>query len=87
MTDTWLKAINEGKLVGCAIIDFRIAFDLVDHKLILNKLDIYRFCTLSLSWLKSYLSNITQQVVINNLSSNSGDVVCGVPQGFIIGPL
>ena len=57
MTDTWLKAINEGKLVGCAIIGFRIAFDLIDHKLIFNKLDIYRFCNLSLSWLKSYLSN------------------------------
>ena len=36
MTDTWLKAINEGKLVGCAMIDFRKAFDLVDHNLLLN---------------------------------------------------
>ena len=37
MTDTWLKAINEGKLVGCAMIDFRKAFDLVDHALLLKK--------------------------------------------------
>ena len=87
MTDTWLKAINEGKLVGCAMIDFRKAFDLVDHNLLLNKLRIYRFNDLSLSWFKSYLSNRTQQVVINNLSSSSGDVVCGVPQGSILGPL
>ena len=56
MTDTWLKAINEGKLVGCAMIDFRKAFALVDHKLLHNKLDIYRFSALSLSWFKSYLS-------------------------------
>ena len=27
MTDTWLKAINEGKLVGCAMIDFKKAFE------------------------------------------------------------
>ena len=87
MTDTWLKAINEGKLVGCAMIDFRKAFDLVNHKLLLNKLDIYRFSALSLSWFKSYLSNRTQQVVINNSSSKIGDVVCGVPQGSIFGPL
>ena len=32
LTDTWLKAINEGKLVGCAMIDIRKAFDLVDHE-------------------------------------------------------
>ena len=69
------------------MIDFRKAFDLVDHKLLLNKLQIYRFNDLSLSWFKSYLSNRTQQVVINNLSSSSGDVVCGVPQGSILGPL
>ena len=86
MTDTWLKAINEGKLVGCAMIDFRKAFDLVDHKLLLNKLDIYRFGALSLSWFKSYLSNRTQQVVINNSRSNIGDI-CGVPQRSILSPL
>ena len=76
MADTWLKAINEGKLVGCAMIDFRKAFNLVDNKLRLNKLDIYRFSVLSLSWFKSYLSNRTHPVVINNSSSNIGDVVC-----------
>ena len=37
MMDTWLKAINEGKLVGCAMIDFRKTFDLVDHDLLLKK--------------------------------------------------
>ena len=57
------------------MIDFRKAFDLVDHNLLLNKLRIYRFNDLSLSWFKSYLSKRTQQVVINNLSSSSGDVV------------
>ena len=40
MTDTRLKAINEGKLVAYAMIDFRKAFDLVDQNLLLNKLDI-----------------------------------------------
>ena len=80
MTDTWLKAINEGKLVGCAMIDFRKAFDLVVHQLLLKKLRIYKFSDMSLSWFKSYLDNRTQQVVINNSSSNSGEVMCGVPR-------
>ena len=42
---------------------------------------------MSLSWFKPYLDNRTQQVVINNSSSNSGHVMCGVPQGSILGPL
>ena len=41
MTDIWLKAINKGKLVGCAMIDFRKGFDFIVHKLLLNILGIY----------------------------------------------
>ena len=87
MTDSWLKTINEGKLVGCAIIDFWKALDLVDHQLVLKKLRHYKFSTSTLSWFQSYLYNRTQQVVINNSCSISGDVLCGVPQGSILGPL
>ena len=87
MTDTWLKAINEGKLVGCAMIDFRKAFDSVNHQLLLKKLRTYQFSDMSLPWFKSYLSNRIQQVVINDCSSVNGDVLCGVPQGSILGPL
>ena len=53
MTDTWLKAINEGKLVGSAMIVFRKAFDLVDHQLLLKKLRIYKFSESTLIWFKS----------------------------------
>ena len=48
---------------------------------------IYKFSDISLSWFKSYLDNRTQQVVINNPSSNSDHVMCGVPQGSFLGPL
>ena len=37
LIDSWLKAINEGKFVGCVMIDFRKAFDLVDHAVLLKK--------------------------------------------------
>ena len=39
MIDSWLKAINDGKFVGCLMVDFRKAFDLVDHSLLLQKLN------------------------------------------------
>ena len=42
MTETWLKAINDGKIVGTVMVDFRKAFDLVDHELLLQKLEIYK---------------------------------------------
>ena len=42
MTENWLKAINDGKIVGTVMVDFRKAFDLVDHEMLLQKLKIYR---------------------------------------------
>ena len=87
MIDSWLKATNEGKIVGCVLIDFRKAFDLVDHKILLNKLKYYKCNDTSLSWFQSYLSNRTQRVSINNNLSDPAQVTCGVPQGSILGPL
>ena len=57
ITDTWLKAINNGNLVGCILVDFRKAFDLVDHHLLLQKMRQNRLNELSLSWFDSYLCN------------------------------
>ena len=48
------------------MIDFRKAFDLVDHRILLKKLDIFRFSALILPWFKSYLSNRTQQMAKKN---------------------
>ena len=87
MIDSWLKAINEGKIVGCVLIDFRKAFDLVDHKILPNKLKYCKCNDTSLSWFQSYLSNRAQRVSINNNLSDPAQVTCGVPQGSILGPL
>ena len=38
MIDYWLKAISEGKIIGCVLVDIRKAFDLVDHHILLKKL-------------------------------------------------
>ena len=53
LIDSWLKAINEGKFVRCVMIDFRKTFDLVDHAVLLKKLEIYKCGKNALSWFKS----------------------------------
>ena len=87
MIDSWLKAMNDGKYVGCLMIDFRKAFDLVDHSILLQKLKLYRCDDNSLSWFESYLSDRTQRVSMNNKCSSSEHIKYGVPQGSILGPL
>ena len=87
MVDSWLKALNAGKLVGCVMVDFRKAFDLVDHQILLKKLHSYKCSNSCLSWFKSYLFHRTQRVAINNELSETSKLSCGVPQGSILGPL
>ena len=87
MIDSWLKDINEGQMVGCVLVDFCKAFDLVDHQILLKNLQCYKCNDSCLSWFESYLSNRTQRVSLNNNLSAAADVIYSVPQGSILGPL
>ena len=73
--------------MGCLIIDFRKAFALVDHDILLKKLKLYNCHEYGLKWFDSYLTNRSQMVSINNAMSDSEPVHYGVPQGSILGPL
>ena len=87
MTSKCLDAINNSHMIGMVMIDFRKAFDLVDHKLLLKKLKYYKISEETISWFSSYLLERKQKVFVNNTFSDSGDILCGVPQGSILGPL
>ena len=63
------------------------AFDTINHSPILAKLKAYGFSKEALSFMCSYLKNRRQRVQINNKFSSLKEVIAGVPQGSIDGPL
>ena len=87
MISKFHEAINNGQIIGMVMVDFRKAFDLVDHTLLLKKLRHYKISDETLLWFSSYLLKRKQKVVINNIESTTENIVCGVPQGTILGPL
>ena len=87
MIDNWLTAINKNSMVGVVMIDFRKAFDLVDHNILLKKLKHYKMSENTLNWFSSYLINRKQRVFVNDTVSEAETILNGVPQGSILGPL
>ncbi len=87
MTDDWLMGIDKSLLSGAILLDFTSAFDLIDHKLLIDKLRCYSFGSMAVSWFDSYLGNRTQRVYLNGTLSNSKSLSCGVLQGSCLGPL
>ena len=86
LTDHWLKCIDDGDLIGTLFLDFRKAFDLVNHNLLIEKLSLYKFSSLSLNWFKSYLDCRKQTIQTESGLTVFSNVISGVPQGSILGP-
>jgi len=87
MTNDWLIASDNKNLTGAVLLDFSLAFDLIDHKYLLNKLYCYGFSSTAINWFQSYLENRRQTVFFNGSFSHEKAVDCGVPQGSCLGPL
>ena len=83
----WYCSINNGNVVGSVALDFSKAFDVLDHQILLSKLKYYGCDHLCIKWFKSCLENRFQHVKLGNNTSSSLPVMCGVPQGSILGPL
>ena len=69
------------------LLDFSKAFDKVNHRKLMIKMDHYGIRGKLLDWMNDFLSERTQQVIINGESSSKGKVISGVSQGTVLGPL
>ena len=87
MYDTWINAYEDKELSGVCLLDMSAAFDIVDHSLLLKKMELYGFGLESLEWIQSYLTDRSQCVSINGSLLKLLPVPTGVPQGSILGPI
>ena len=81
------KSLNDKQQIDMAILDFSKAFDTVSHSKFLYKVNHYGIRNNTLNWIKSWITNRTQQVVLNGATSNQAQVKSGAPQGTVMGQL
>jgi hypothetical protein len=73
--------LNSKSQIDAILLDFSNAFDKVPHERLAAKLHHYGVRGNTLSWIKSFLANRDQQVILDEVKSNSAPVSSGVPQG------
>ena len=81
------NGFESGLQTGMILIDLQKAFDTIDHEILINKLEFLGFSKNVILWFKLYLSNRTFKVNLNKTFLEPGKLLCGVPQGSILGPL
>jgi len=83
-----LHAVDSGDLAALALLDLSTAFDTVDHMTLLQLLRIsYGLGGRVHDWFQSYLSGRFQFVRCGRSSSTRTQLICGVPQGSVLGPI
>jgi len=78
---------SASKLLCLIFCDLSKAFDVISHEILLNKLKTYGIRENTNNWFRSYLENRSQFADIDGHSSSLLNIQCGVPQGFVLGPL
>ena len=87
LIDQLLLNLDNDKITGLVFIDYKKAFDLIDHQLLLSKLKVLGVNETFLPLFHDYLSGRSQYVTIDGCHSTKRSVKLSVPQGSILGPI
>ena len=85
--DQFPNALDNNEIACGIFIDLAKAFNTVNHSILLKKLIHYGIRGIAFELIKSYLNDRVQYVQINNLIFSNKKILCGVPQGSVLGPL
>ena len=85
--ETLFSALERGENIDVVYLDFMKAFDKSDHGVILSRCREKGIMGKVGIWLHNYLLGRQQAVIANNKISSIKEVISGVPQGSVIGPL
>ena len=82
-----LESLDNGYATALIMLDLSAAFDTIDHQMLLNRLNcVYGLTDKALMWVKSYLSERYQMVIVEGKQSKPMLLDYGLPQGFVLGP-
>ena len=87
LVEDWKSALDQHKCVAAILMDLSKAFDCLPHGLLLAKLEAYGLSGGAVGVLDSYLKNRQQRIKIGPYTSVWENLIKGVPQGSILGPL